>query len=374
MSQYLLERVARRYPQAGGAGRDALRVPQLQVEQGEILAVLGPNGSGKSTLLETMAFLARPDEGRLLFRGRDPWAGGDALQARRRCPMLLQRTVLFSGSVQANASFGPRMLGLSAQETARRAHEALRWVGMEELASRRHDELSGGEARRVALARILALQGEVLLLDEPTAGLDVQAALELEKLILRLNRQRGTTVILTSHSLRQATKLAQRIVTMADGRLIPANMDNRTLGHMTRVAEGWRFQDHRGWQHLFREADLARDDWADIGPRQGAVQVAVCATDVLVRPWEEGAAGGLRGEVRALRQVHSPADARSEGERSCLLRVGLAGGPRLRALLGEAGRITLGTPVSLGFRPRSVYVLPARGGSSPNGTAPGAGR
>ena len=363
MRQYLLERVARRYPHAGGVFRDALRVPRLEVEQGEILAVLGPNGSGKSTLLETMAFLARPDEGRLRFGGQDPWAAGDALQARRRCPMLLQRTVLFSGTVLDNASIGPRMLGLNAQETVRRAHEALGLVGMEELAQRRHYELSGGEARRVALARALALAGEVLLLDEPTAGLDVQASLELEKLILRLNRERGTSVIFTSHSVRLATKLAQRIVTMADGRLIPANLDNRTLGRMTPVQRGWLFQDHRGWQHLFAAADLARDAWADIGPRQGTVQVAVSATAVQVSPLAQAPSPSLRGEVHAMRRLRGSRDAGHGGESSCLLRVRLPAGPRLQARIyaAQARDLALGTPVGLSFAPGSVYVLPARG-------------
>ena len=96
MPRYRLENVVRRYRTAQSVGAiEALRVPALEVAPGEILGGVGPNGSGKSTLLETMAFLSRPDEGRVLLDGDDVWADGKSLDARRRCPMLLQRTVLF---------------------------------------------------------------------------------------------------------------------------------------------------------------------------------------------------------------------------------------------------------------------------------------
>ena len=109
---------------------EALHVPRLEVEAGEIVAVAGPNGSGKSTLLETMAFLQRPDEGRVLLDGRDVWAEGKALTARRRCPILLQRTVLFRRTLLQNVAYGLQVRGLGRPESLRRARAMLEEVGV----------------------------------------------------------------------------------------------------------------------------------------------------------------------------------------------------------------------------------------------------
>jgi ABC-type sulfate/molybdate transport systems ATPase subunit len=199
---------------------EALRVASLDVRPGEILAVVGPNGSGKSTLLETMAFLARPDEGRILLDDRDVWAEGESLAARRRCPMLLQRTVLFKTSVLGNVMYGLRARGVRRAEARRRAEHVLRSTRLDGLARRTHRELSGGERRRVALARLLALEPEILLLDEPTAHVDHANAQLIEEIIRHLHATTGMTVILASHDFRQAESLADRVVTLVDGQLL----------------------------------------------------------------------------------------------------------------------------------------------------------
>ncbi len=123
---YRLEHVARRYhPLRSQSSIEALRVPSLEVASGEILVVVGPNGSGKSTLLETMAFLGKPDEGRVVLDGCDVWAEGNVLSARRRCPMLLQRTVLFKTSVLKNVMYGLLARGVSRSDARRKADEVL---------------------------------------------------------------------------------------------------------------------------------------------------------------------------------------------------------------------------------------------------------
>lgn len=221
MCRYRLENVVRRYRESRtGQTVEALRVDRLEVQPGEILAVVGHNGSGKSTLLETMAFLDPPDEGRVLLDGSDPWEQGEALAARRRSPLLLQRTVLFQTTALGNVIYPLRMRGLGRGEARRRAEAVLKLVGLESLAKRGHRELSGGERRRVALARLLALEPEILLLDEPTAQVDQHNEQLIEELIRDLHARTGMTVILASHNTRQAAALADRIVTLAAGRPI----------------------------------------------------------------------------------------------------------------------------------------------------------
>lgn len=356
MTVLTLERVVRCYEhRAEGHRIEALRAPSLEVGSGEIIAVIGANGSGKSTLLETLAFLQRPCEGRVLLHGRDPWAENQALQARRHCPALLQKTVLFSGSVLDNVTTGLRWAGTAPGEVKSRAREALEAVGLTGFEQRRHTELSGGEARRVALARVLALNSDVLVLDEPAAGLDAESAHRVISLIRRLNKERGTTVILASHGLERAVSLSTRVVTCVDGHLIDANLDNHTVGTMSRVEEGWAYHDHLGWNHVFADGSLAHDDWAGLGPRVGKVRVAVSAAGVQVRaPTAEGPSS-LRGEVDSIRRDQDRARVRVRlSPRRQKVRASLE--------LDDLDRLalSLGSTVELVFAPRSVIVLPRR--------------
>ena len=184
--------------------------------------------------MEIMAHLQRPSEGRVLLDGHDLWDQQAGLLGRRRAPMLLQKTALFATNVLTNVLFSLRAHGIGRREARRRAGEALRQVGMDELAHRWHDELSGGQRRRVALARILALQSDLILLDEPTAGLDRRSERMIEQLIYDISRREGKTVVFASHNYRQATVLATRIVTMVGGRTLPGQMDNVFTGTLTR--------------------------------------------------------------------------------------------------------------------------------------------
>jgi len=354
-----LERVVQHHRQrASGEPVEALRVGQLEVQRGEVLAVLGANGSGKSTLLETMAFLRPPDQGRVLLGGDDPWPSDGALAARRRCPMLLQKTLLFSTTVLGNVTFGLRLRGLDADSARSRALRALDRVGLAGFEQRRHHELSGGEARRVALARVLALDCDLLVLDEPTAGLDAEGSLRVEQLVRELSRERGATVVLSSHSQRRAVALASRVVTLVEGHLVPVNLDNRALGRLRRVAEGWEFRAHAGWVHVFDERSFAVDAWAGIGPCEGPVHMGLSAQGVRLRPPGAPGPASLEGEVDTIRRE---ADASR-------VRLRLPQGQRVRARvpLGELERsgVRLGGRAALVFAPGSVYLVPTRRSAS----------
>ena len=133
-ARFSLNRVVRRYREfRTGRTIEALRVRQLDVEPGEIVAVVGSNGSGKSTLLETMAMLQRPDEGQLLLDGRDVWSENAALAGRRLCPMLLQRSVLFRTTVIRNVMYGMKVRGLGRAEVRRRTDEVVRLLRLGQL-------------------------------------------------------------------------------------------------------------------------------------------------------------------------------------------------------------------------------------------------
>lgn len=210
----------RREERATGRCFDALRVDALDVAEGEVVAVIGANGSGKSTLLECLSFMQRPTEGRVLFKGADPWESGYVTDARRDCPILLQHTRLFTGSVWRNVAAGLRFRGIGRGEALARAREALESVGMGGRVQRRSTELSVGEQRRVGLAQLLVLNTPVLILDEPVANLDEESTDIIEDLVRTRNREAGTTVILASHNLAWASRVATRVLTLTKGVLV----------------------------------------------------------------------------------------------------------------------------------------------------------
>jgi len=211
---YRLQSVSKEYN-----GRRVLHVAHLKVRQGEILAIVGPSGAGKSTLLRLLNFLEPPTEGRIRFRDIEFSATQPMpLQHRRRVTTVFQRPILLNRSIQANVSYGLRLRG--RHNETRRIAQALEYVGLQDMARQRARTLSGGEAQRVALARALVLEPEVLLLDEPTANLDPYNVSLIEKIIARLNQEQGTTLVLVTHNVFQAKRLAHRVALMLEGRII----------------------------------------------------------------------------------------------------------------------------------------------------------
>ena len=199
--------------------RNILAVDDLAIQQGEILALVGPSGVGKSTLLRLLNFLEPPTSGVIRFCGGDIGMGRDApLELRRRVTTVFQRPVLLRHSVEANVGYGLRLRGQRDNKDA--VHAALQEVGLAHLARQSARTLSGGEAQRVALARAMILQPVALLLDEPTANLDPYNVGLIEQIVGRLNREHGTTIVLVTHNVFQAQRLAQRVALMLDGRIV----------------------------------------------------------------------------------------------------------------------------------------------------------
>lgn len=211
---YRLRNVRKSY-----AGRVVLDVEHLDVYSGEVLAVVGPSGAGKSTLLRLMNFLEAPGSGSVQFMGHDYRSDQEMpLALRRRVTTVFQRPLLLNRTVWANVAYGLRLRG---KRDARQAiHAALERVGMAKMARQRARTLSGGEAQRVALARAMVLAPDVLLLDEPTANLDPYNVGVIEDTIRALNQEHRTTLVLVTHNVFQAKRLAHRAALLLEGKPI----------------------------------------------------------------------------------------------------------------------------------------------------------
>jgi tungstate transport system ATP-binding protein len=211
---YQLRSIAKEYN-----GRRVLHVERLDIHRGEIFALVGPSGAGKSTLLRLLNFLEPPASGSIRFLGAEFSASQPMpLRLRRRVTTVFQRPILLNRSVWANASFGLRLRG--QRDAARQIQMALEQVGLGNLARERARTLSGGEAQRVALARAMVMQPEVLLLDEPTANLDPYNVGLIEDIARSLNRERGTTLVLVTHNVFQARRLAHRVALLLEGHIV----------------------------------------------------------------------------------------------------------------------------------------------------------
>lgn len=212
----VLENVSFSYLTGTAAAREVLSGIDLELRPGEVLCLMGRSGSGKSTLLQVMAGLLPPTSGRVL---------GDGLPLNEYPPrvgLLLQNPEqqLFAATVFRDVAFGPRMAGLRGRELRRRVEEALHMVGLDpaRYGERVPFALSGGEARRVALAGILALEPSYLLLDEPFSGLDGSSRRRIASLLNRL-REGGKGILLVTHDWREVEMLADRVAVLAEGRL-----------------------------------------------------------------------------------------------------------------------------------------------------------
>lgn len=200
----------------------ALRGVSLKVEKGEMVALLGKNGAGKSTLFLHLNGIYQPDEGQVFIDGEElKYDKKSLLKFRQKVGIVFQNPddQIFAPTVEEDVAFGPLNLGLPMEEVQDRVEEALARVGMSGYEKTAPHHLSGGQKKRVAIAGILAMKPEVMVLDEPTAGLDPQGVVDLSKLLNELNEE-GITIIISTHEVDLVPNYATKVFVLVDGLLI----------------------------------------------------------------------------------------------------------------------------------------------------------
>ena len=217
-----LEDVTYTYSPGTAYEMNALDHVSLEIPQGQFVGIIGHTGSGKSTLIQHFNGLMQPTSGRVLYNGADIWQEGYSLRGLRfHVGLVFQypEHQLFETTVMADVCFGPKNQGLDPEECRERAREALSQVEIpEELYEKSPFDLSGGQKRRVAIAGVLAMNPDVIVLDEPTAGLDPKGRDEILDRVRYLHDTRGITVILVSHSMEDVARYVERLIVMSRGK------------------------------------------------------------------------------------------------------------------------------------------------------------
>lgn len=220
-----LEHVSYTYMPGTPYEKEALKDISLEIKKGEFVAVIGHTGSGKSTLVQNLNGLLHPTKGNASLDGVDlSGKSNEAKMARGRIGMVFQypEHQLFAETVYEDIAFGPQNLGLSYEETDARVKDAMKFVGLdfETYAGRSPFSLSGGQMRRVAIAGVVAMNPDYLILDEPSAGLDPGSRDAVFAEVMELYKKRGTAIIMVTHSMEDAAQFAKRMLVVYDGRII----------------------------------------------------------------------------------------------------------------------------------------------------------
>ena len=212
------------YSQGTPFEKIAIEDVNIDIEEGEFVGVIGHTGSGKSTLIQHFNGLLRPTSGKIFVDGQDIWANPKEIRKFRFMVGLVfqyPEYQLFEETVYKDIAFGPTNMGLTPDEIDRRVKEAARFVGLSPIQLEKSPfELSGGQKRRVAIAGVLAMQPKVLVLDEPTAGLDPKGRDSILSQIKEYHQENGTTVLLVSHSMEDVARYADRLIVMNHGQKV----------------------------------------------------------------------------------------------------------------------------------------------------------
>ncbi len=221
--------------------KTALNDVSVKIDDGQFIGLIGHTGSGKTTFLQLLAGLIKPASGTVYLDGEDIYAKDfDKRTLRSKLGIVFQypEHQLFEETVFKDVCFGPKNLGVDDKETELRAYEALKMIGLEdEVFYQSPFDLSGGQKRRVAIAGVLAMKPKILILDEPTAGLDPAGRNDILGLILKLQKEQGMTIILVSHSMEDVAEYADRVLVMDKGSIVFDNTPREVFKHHEELKE-----------------------------------------------------------------------------------------------------------------------------------------
>ena len=220
----------------------ALNDVSMHIESGEFIGIIGHTGSGKSTLIQHLNGLLKPQKGTIIVNGLEITQKDVSLvNVRKKVGLVFQypEYQLFEETIYKDVAFGPTKLGLDEEEVRRRVYESLKDVGIdaEEKKDASPFDLSGGQKRRVAIAGVIAMEPDILILDEPTAGLDPQGRDEILEQIVKIHKEKGTTILLVSHSMEDVSKVADRLMVMNNGTIELTGPPKEIFRHEKRLAE-----------------------------------------------------------------------------------------------------------------------------------------
>lgn len=215
-------------------GTRALKNINIEIEKGEKVAIIGPNGAGKSTLFSHFNGLTEPTSGYVKIEGKAiSFEKDELLKVRQKVGIVFQdpNDQLFAPTVKEDIAFGPMNLGLSYGEVEKRVEDALKMVGMENYEDKTPHHLSGGQQKRIAIAGIIAMKPEIMILDEPTAGLDPDGVEKVLNIMNQLNKE-GMTLIISSHDIDMISKYADKIFILYNGEIIESGNKNKIFSDM----------------------------------------------------------------------------------------------------------------------------------------------
>ncbi|OFW54879.1 MAG: hypothetical protein A2163_01345 [Actinobacteria bacterium RBG_13_35_12] len=275
-----------------------LDIDYLGFQESKIYAIVGPNGSGKTTLLNILNLLAKSEEGQIFFRDQEIIINSNSkiLEIRRKMTLVDQDPFLFQSTVYGNVAYGLKVRSLSSIVQKNRIKNALEMVGLSGFENRKADQLSGGEAQRVVIARALVIEPEILFLDEPTASIDQKHIDKVEKIITKIRRELKTTVIFTTHDLSQAYRLADEVISLLDGKIIQQIPENLLRGEIVEEEDGSK-----------RFKTMGNIKFAIVSEKIGPAYISIDPRDIILsyEPFQSSARNSFLGKTtKIIEQNH----------------------------------------------------------------------
>jgi tungstate transport system ATP-binding protein len=335
----------------------ALDGVSLEIVENEIFTILGPNGSGKTTMLKIMASIDEPTSGEVFFDG-NIINNSNRNQARQKSTMVFQKTTIFNTTVYKNIAYGLKLRGYSKKETEKKVKEAMSLVKLAGYEKRLAKKLSGGEQQRVSLARALALNTKLLLLDEPTANLDPKNVSIIEEIISHVNRDFNTTVVMATHNLFQAETLTNRVALLLGGKMAQVGAPQEILrGPSINLASFARLENvFSGNSKILREGTsvIAVDDGVEIEAalkKSGKVTVFVRPEDIIVskKTMSSSARNVFEGKIVEVSDFGPVVKLRIDAGKEFVVQI------TKRSFVEM--RLNVGSPVFLTFKASSVHLI-----------------